>query len=129
MKKNYFIILVLLMINQLSFSLSCVYRGYKKENNKVYYVEKRRNGTEKKIKEADYDTFEIIESEPHYRLLAKDKRYVYYQGEKIENVNSKTFEIIKENLPPDKGPWKYGCGSSGYIIEDKGRQYELKEIF
>lgn len=129
MKKAFLIISALFMISHLSVSLSCMYRGYKKENNKIYYVELRKNGIEKEMKEVDYNTFEVIESLPHFKLLAKDKKNVYYQGEKIENVNSKTFKIIKEILPRDKGPWKYGCGSSSYIIEDKGNIYELREDF
>lgn len=126
MKKTYFIILVLLMISQLSFALDCTVREYKKEDKKIYYIEGK---LKKEIKTADYDTFEIIGSGPHIKLLAKDKRYVYYQGKRIENVNSKTFKIVKEELPSKKESQGYGCTSLGYIIEDRGKQYELKEIF
>ena len=126
MKSKLLILAGMLLFCQLSFSLSCMYRGYLKENNKVFYV----HGKDKKeLKNIDYKTFEVVDSLPHFDLLAKDKKRVYYQGKVIKGVNPKTFKIVKENFPPDKGPWKYGCGSSGYIIEDKGVQYELKEVF
>ena len=126
MKSKLLILAGILLFCQLSFSLSCMYRGYLKENNRVFY---EHGKYKEEVKTADYKTFEVVDSLPHFDLLAKDKNNVYYQGKVIKGVNSKTFKIIKEFLPPDKGPWKYGCGSSGYIIEDKGIQYELKEIF
>ena len=97
-----------------------------KKDNKIFY---EHGNNKEELKTADYKTFEVIDSLPHFDLLAKDKKNVYYQGKAVKGINPKTFKIIKENFPPDKGPWKYGCGSSGYIIEDKGKQYELKEVF
>ena len=126
MKKKLFILVMLLTVCQFSFSLSCINRGYIIENKKVFY-EYGRDKTE--LKTVDYKTFEVIKSLPHFELLAKDKKNVYYQGKIIKGVNPKTFKVIKEILPPDKGPWKYGCGSSEYTIEDKGKKYELKEVF
>ena len=126
MKSKLLILAGMLLFCQLSFSLSCMYRGYLKENNKVFYV----HGKDKEeLKNIDYKTFEVVDSLPHFDLLAKDKKNVYYQGKVIKGVNPKTFKIVKENFPPDKGPWKYGCGSSGYIIKDKNKTYELKEVF
>ncbi len=125
MKSKLLILAGILLFCQLSFSLKCVYRGYIKESNKIYY----EYGQDKEeLKTADYKTFEVIDSLTHFDLLAKDKKNVYYQGKVIKGLNPKTFKIIKENLPPDKGPWKYGCSSSGYILEDKGVRYEVKEI-
>ena len=125
MKSKLLILAGMLLFCQLSFSLSCMYRGYLKENNKVFYV----HGKDKEeLKNIDYKTFEVVDSLPHFDLLAKDKKNVYYQGKVIKGLNPKTFKIIKENLPPDNGPWKYGCSSSGYILENKGVRYEVKEI-
>ena len=127
MKSKYLIILILLSITQLSFGLNCKYRGYLKENNKVYYFGDN-SIVKKEVENADFETFEVIKS-VNYSLLGKDKDNVYYKGELLEDVDSKTFRIIKEVKPPFKVFLGYGCGSSGYIIEDKGRQHELKEKF
>ena len=125
MKSKLLILAGMLLFCQLSFSLSCMYRGYLKENNKVFYV----HGKDKEeLKNIDYKTFEVVDSLPHFDLLEKKKKNVYYQGKVIKGLNPKTFKVIKENLPSDKGPWKYGCSSSGYILEDKGVRYEIKEI-
>ena len=126
MKNELLILAGMLLVCQLGFSLSCMNRGYLKKDNKIFY---EHGNNKEELKTADYKTFEVIDSLPHFDLLAKDKKNVYYQGKAVKGVNPKTFKIIKENFPPDKGPWKYGCGSSGYIIEDKGKQYELKEVF
>ena len=126
MKKKILILAGMLIACQLSFSLKCVYRGYRKENNKIFY---EIGSTKEELKMVDYKTFEVIDSLPHFDLLAKDKKNVYYQGKVLKGVNPKTFKIIKETLPPDTGPWKYGCGSSQYTIEDKGKHYDLKETF
>ncbi len=123
--KKIIILLGTLIFFQFGFSLSCIYRGYKIEEGKVYYY-KGQNKIE--LGKADSQTFEVIRS-VNYSILAKDKKNVYYDGKLLENVNSKTFFIIEEIVPPDKGPWKYGCGSSGYIIKDKNKTYELKEVF
>ena len=80
------------------------------------------------MEQADYETFEIIRS-VNYSILAKDKNNVYYQGKVIKNVNPETFKIIEEITPPIMPVWGYGCGSSGYILEDKSVRYELKEEF
>ena len=126
MKSKFLIILILFSIGQLSFSLNCKYRGYLKENNKVYYF--GDTGVIKKEVNADYDTFEVIEA-VNYSLLGKDKDKVYYKGELLEGIDAKTFKIVKELKPPFKVFLGYGCGSSGYILEDKGKQYELRERF
>ena len=126
MKNKLLILAGILLFYQLNFSLKCVHRGYLKEDNKVYY---EYGQIKEELKMSDYKTFEIVDSPTHFDLLAKDKKNVYYQGKVIKGLNPKTFKIIKENLPPDKGPWKYGCSSSGYILEDKGIRYEVKEVF
>lgn len=123
--KKVIILLGVFVFFQFGFSLSCMYRGYEIEDNKVYYYK----GRDKiKLDKADFKTFEVIKS-VNYSILAKDKNNVYYDGKLLENVSSKTFLIIEEIVPPDKGSWKYGCGASGYIITDKNKAYELKEKF
>ncbi len=127
MKSKFLIILILFSMCQLSFSLNCKYRGYLKENNKVYYFGDN-SVTKKEVENADYETFEVIKS-VNYSLLGKDKDNVYYNGELVEGIDAKTFKIIKEIKPAFKVFLGYGCGSSGYILEDEGKQYELRERF
>ena len=124
MKKKLMILAGIFMFFQYSFSLSCLFRGYLMENNRVYYESKEK----KELEKADYSTFEVIRS-VNYSILAKDKNNVYYQREILKDVNPKTFKIIKEITPPIRPTWGYGCGSSGYILEDNGVRYELKEVF
>ena len=96
MKSKLLILAGMLLFCQLSFSLSCMYRGYLKESNKVFYV----HGKDKEeLKNIDYKTFEVVDSLPHFDLLAKDKKNVYYQGKVVKGVNPKTFKIVKENFP------------------------------
>ena len=74
MKSKLLILAGILLFCQLSFSLKCVYRGYIKESNKIYY----EYGQDKEeLKTADYKTFEVIDSLTHFDLLAKDKKNVY----------------------------------------------------
>ena len=54
--------------------------------------------------------------------MAKTKRQI------LENINPQTFKIIEEIKPAIRPVWGYGCGSSGYILEDKGIRYEVKEV-
>lgn len=125
MKKSLLILAGMFIFAQGSFSLSCMYRGYEKEVNKVYYLK----GTQKiELTNADFDTFEVIRA-VNYSILAKDKNNVYYDGKLLKEIDAKTFLIMEEIIPKDKDPWKYGCGASGYIIEDKSKTYKLEEIF
>ena len=124
MRNKLIILAGIFMFFQFSFSLRCVYRGYIKENGRIYY----KNREKIQLKKADYETFEIIKS-VNYSLLAKDKNNVYYQGKIVSNVNPETFKIIEEITPALKPAWGYGCGSSGYVLEDKGIRYEMQEVF
>lgn len=122
MKKKLLILAGMFVLFSSSFSLSCMFRGYMKEDGSVFYEGKERFLLEK----ADYDSFEVIRS-VNYSLLAKDKNNVYYQGKIIEDISPATFKIIMEKTPNVRPVWGYGCGSSGYILEDKGKTYELDE--
>lgn len=123
MKKKLIILAGMFILSQFSFSLSCLFRGYILENDKVYYESREKI----QLEAADYKSFEIISS-VNYSLLAKDTNNVYYQGKILENINPETFKIIEEIKPAIRPVWGYGCGSSGYILEDKGIRYEVKEV-
>lgn len=47
MKKRLLILIMLLIVSQLSFSMSCLFRGYRKVNNEVYYsnIDKKEDGS------------------------------------------------------------------------------------
>ena len=47
----------------------------------------------KKIENADYKTFQVIEY-----LYAKDKNNVYYKGKKLNNVNPNYFKIVDNEI-------------------------------
>ena len=47
----------------------------------------------KKIENADYNTFQVIEYS-----YAKDKNNVYYLGRKINQVNPNNFKIIEDSI-------------------------------
>jgi hypothetical protein len=125
MKKKCLIFLLLMSLSQFVFGLNCYYRGYVKKNTKIYYI-KFGSITEEEIESADYETFKVIKS-VNYSLLAHDKDNVYYNGKLLQDIDAKTFKIIKELKPKFQPILGYGCESSGYIIEDKGKRYELRE--
>ena len=65
---------------------------YIKDEKNVYYVDEENVGI-KKIENADYKTFQVIEY-----LYAKDKNNVYYQGKKLNNVNPNYFKIVDNEI-------------------------------
>ena len=123
MAKILFISMIVLNIFQYSYSLGCIYRGYEVKSDGVYYI----NGSErKKLEKVDHNTFKVIKS-PNYNLLAKDKKHVYFQGKIIEGINPDSYVIIKEFATNEKKEGGYNCGSTGYVIRDKGKEYILEE--
>lgn len=125
MNKKLLVLVGMFIFMQTAFSLSCVYRGYRKEVGKVYYFK----GSKKiELTNADFDTFEIVKA-VNFSILARDKNNIYYDGKLLKDIDVNTFLIKKEIKPNDIGPWKYGCGASGYIIKDKNKTYKLEEVF
>ena len=84
------------------------------------------NLIKKKLEKVDHSTFKVIKS-PNYNLLAKDKKHVYFQGKIIEGINPDSYVIIKEFATNEKKEGGYNCGSTGYVIRDKGKEYILEE--
>ena len=91
MLKKLFIMLVILLNSYFGYALGCVYRGYEVEKNDVYYI---NGNVKKKLSKADYKTFKIVRLS-NYNLLARDKNYLYYQGEVVDGVNPNTYLIKK----------------------------------
>lgn len=113
MKKKLLILAGMFMIIQFGHSNACGMR-YKLGKDKVYYYQNFVNNSE--IKEADYKTFEVMTN-----VLAKDKNYVYYLGEKVKGINPETFKIINE-----ENEELFDCAKTSYVLEDNGKQVFLK---
>ena len=75
-----------------------------------------------KMEEADKETFEILSLE-----YAKDKNNIYYQGKVIKELDSKTFEVVKRNIPT-KGDPRGDCVNYIKIFNDKNGIYQLEDI-
>ena len=65
---------------------------YIKDKNNIYFIDEE-NIVIKKIENADYNTFQVIEYS-----YAKDKNNVYYLGRKINQVNPNNFKIIEDSI-------------------------------
>jgi len=68
--------------------------GYTPIKDEIYYGKLNYNEIDK-IKEADYETFEVL---PSNKLFAKDKNNVYYSGEIIKDANSASFVVFEPSL-------------------------------
>lgn len=73
---------------------------------------------EKRVEEADYDTFTISNVDVDY---ASDKNHVYYKGEIIEGIDTKTYEIISTETDA-------GLKSDGFIKDKNGLYYYGKKL-
>ncbi len=113
MRRRLVVLVGVFLVFQFGFSNACGMR-YKLEKGKIYYYNNFKDRIE--IKEVNYKTFEIISN-----TLAKDTNNIYYLGEKVNGVNSKTFKITKEY-----GELVFDCYRTSYVIEDNGNQVFLE---
>ena len=65
---------------------------YYRDKNTVYYYDADFGKELKKLEAADSNSFVSLESD-----FGKDNRNIYYNGNKLEGVNSDGFEILDEN--------------------------------
>ncbi len=102
------------------FSLSIIIERYYQKDEKWYFGYGRSQDRE--IVDVDNLTFQIIDlpQPAHSKWIhggnlhfAKDKNYVYYKGERIEDANPETFEITPR---------------SEYSKDDKSIYFETKKI-
>ena len=74
------------------------YGNYKKLENEIYYADK-------KVENADFDSFEIYETNNYFTLVfsdyAKDKNNVYYAGKLWKEADYKSFEYLGESYAKD----------------------------
>ena len=71
------------------------YSNYIKDNKNVYFVD-NENGTVKLIKNADKNTFKVVE-----KIYGVDGKNVYYDGEKLDFVGVDGLKIFDENYLKD----------------------------
>lgn len=99
------IILILIFLGVQAYSLSPLPRLYHIENDGVYYKKEKIN--------ADKKTFRII----GYNNIAKDRKYVYYNGKIISGADPETFEYLNYYYSKDK-----------YNIYLKGKPLNKRDI-
>lgn len=84
-------------------------------------------GTQKVHHEGDLANLEILDS-----AFSKDNEHIYYFGQKVKELDVKTFKILKWDAPykPHK-TWGWGCSNDpSFIAKVRGtkRSYNLKDL-
>ena len=98
--------------------LSCS-TGYKNEGDVVYYEHwNEGSGQHKNRIDADPSTFEVLK----FDRYAKDDKSVFYQGEKIDGADAKTFEALDEFFARDKNSGWYG---KELVKNSKGKTFSV----
>ena len=122
MKNKLRILIGIFIFSHFIFSYTCIKTGYLKKRNEIFY----NDGFElKQLSKVDANTFKQI-----YSFIGRDKNHVYYVGEILKNIDTKTFEVVSKYIPiPDDPVWGIGCQIS-YITEfkDKNGTYSLEDI-
>ena len=70
---------------------------YIKKDNAVYYKDEIWQSDEKKVNDADFKTFIVLN-----KIYGKDNKNVFYGDGKLENADFKTFKAVGENIGRDK---------------------------
>ena len=70
---------------------------YIKKDNDVYYKDEIGQADEKKVNDADFKTFIVLN-----KIYGKDNKNVFYGDGKLENADFKTFKAVGENIGRDK---------------------------
>jgi len=105
-------------------------REYLISNNKVFYQENE-------IKDADATTFQVVinkhTSGDYFScsvdyMIAKDKNYIYLNGQIMTKIDVKTFEIVDINDIEDQdGGSPFWTSIGDAIIKDKNGTYRIKK--
>lgn len=142
--KKLIILMVSFQLFQLGYSTSCHFRGYDKENGKVFYrvkIDGRHIIKEKEMLKVDVKTFKELDR----RGLAVDKNNLYYDGNIVHGIDAKSVEVVKiDNKNPeieyvdmgDGEPLFWRFTSTGahcfrpyvFEIKDKNGSYLIKDI-
>lgn len=114
-------------IDRESFEIIDMY--YSKDKNSVYY----KNTL---VAFADHRSFKIIKG--NVKDFGVDENYVYCDGKKLENSDSKTFEVLDSYNAKDKNnvyeSFVFGCSivnndASSFTILDRNYQKDSKGIY
>lgn len=125
MPKSFYFILICL------FTYAC--EGYEVKNGQVYYKDwNEAHGTrENIISKADAQTFEILGNEAY----ARDKNYVFYQGQIIHGADPESFEPLEGLFAIDKERAYYsgdsieGASSRDFKVLERGYSADYKDIY
>lgn len=95
---------------------------YYKDHDSVY------NFYRKTISEADTSTFEVINDTDPWTAFAKDKNYVYQNGNILDGLDPGTFELLTRNIWKDKNG-VYRDSPLNRIEEADPETFELLDHF
>ncbi len=107
--------------------------GYTIENDGIFYTEvnEAQGSVKRHLKEADFKTFAVLENEDY----GKDKKLVFYKGNRIKGADPATFSFIADLYAKDKYRAYYAgdsielSTSSGFRIIDSYYSADDKDIF
>ena len=107
--------------------------GYIVENGKVYYKSSNEaQGIVKRhLKNADASTFEILQNDDY----ARDKNFVFYQGNRVEGADPSTFEYVADLYAKDKNRAYYAgdsiesSSSNGFKIIDSYYSADNTDVY
>ena len=125
MRNKLLILISLPIFFQLGISC-CSASEYKIENGKIFWKQDLK--VKQELKDVDLKTFEDLDGSVKLNAhFAKDKNNIYYQGKVIKELDSKTFEVVKRNIPT-KGDPRGDCVNYIKIFKDKNGIYQLEDI-
>ena len=102
MRNKLLILISLPIFFQLGISC-CSASEYKIENGKIFWKQDLK--VKQELKDVDLETFEDLDGSVKLNAhFAKDKNNIYYQGKVIKELDSKTFEVVKRNIPTKGDP-------------------------
>ena len=119
-------LMLLFLISNLGFSLSCDVSRYEIKENKVYYSGFYYETGEKEIfiPEADAATFVsedfVGASQSRY---GRDKNNVFFYGGVLKNVDAKTFKILSLRFDTRGSMWGTTCETAEVTYIDKNGAY------
>ena len=125
MRSKLLILIGTIVFFQSGFSC-CSASEYKIENGKIFWKQDLK--IERELKNVDLKTFENLDESVELNAhFAKDKNHVYYQGKIIKEIDSKTFEVVKRNIPTKEDP-RGDCVNYIKIFKDKNGVYQIEDI-
>ena len=119
-------LMLLFLVSNYGFSLSCFISSYEVKDNKVYYTGFYNGKGEERIllPNADASTFisedTIGASQSRY---GKDKNSVYFEGNILNNIDATTFKILSLHFNTGNSLWGTTCATAAVTYSDKNGVY------